>query len=382
MNVMKRSWLCYLLFLLAAGALYIMKGSYETLIFLGCLLTIPFWGAVACVSAGRKLELTWKEEDGQGMIRISNRSWFPVWKGRVCLSWENRLTGEAGMENIPFAALSKSTVWENVELQTEFCGTYRIRAEKVQVFDLLTLFCRLRKVSLSAECQVYPKTDSIQINILQKERYDMESFQYAQQRAGEDAAETFDIREYRIGDSVRKIHWKLTGKMDAVMLRESSYPVFHAVLLLLETGYRADKRPSAQKMDAAVCVFVSAAEKMLADGMKFEIGFFDYDKQMFWIHRIETQDDLWNGIPDLLRAGCAESEESAYDQFISWNKGQRYAQYIYVTAQDSYELAAWADSGMERTDDDSLCVLCCSDSFGQGENEVRFTAEHWREELA
>ena len=42
------------------------------------------------------------------------------------------------------------------------------------------------------------------------------------QKPGDDASETFDIREYRAGDSISRLHWKLTAKRDIPMLREFS----------------------------------------------------------------------------------------------------------------------------------------------------------------
>ena len=51
----------------------------------------------------------------------------------------------------------------------------------------------------------------------------MESFRYSGSRPGDDPGETFDIREYREGDSIRQIHWKLTGKMDRLIIREKVF---------------------------------------------------------------------------------------------------------------------------------------------------------------
>ncbi|MBR6322909.1 MAG: DUF58 domain-containing protein, partial [Lachnospiraceae bacterium] len=39
---------------------------------------------------------------------------------------------------------------------------------------------------------------------------------------GDDASETYDIREYREGDRISRMHWKLSAKRDTLMLREFS----------------------------------------------------------------------------------------------------------------------------------------------------------------
>ncbi len=52
---------------------------------------------------------------------------------------------------------------------------------------------------------------------------------------GDDPGETYDIREYQPGDSIRQIHWKLSGKLDDIMIREKSFPVDDTVLILAES---------------------------------------------------------------------------------------------------------------------------------------------------
>ena len=56
-------------------------------------------------------------------------------------------------------------------------------------------------------------------------RSDCESIEYSAYRSGSDMSEVFGIREYREGDSIRNIHWKLTGKCDDIMIKLPSLPV-------------------------------------------------------------------------------------------------------------------------------------------------------------
>ena len=72
---------------------------------------------------------------------------------------------------------------------------------------------------------VMPCEQKEDFRFLTKEGFDMESFRYSGARPGDDPGETFDIREYQEGDSIRQIHWKLTGKLDKMMIRQRSFPV-------------------------------------------------------------------------------------------------------------------------------------------------------------
>ena len=394
---MGRTRLLYLAALLGAGMLYLLNGAYVTLFPILWLLCGLLLGAAVCLAGGRRLNCSWEtayaagdssthsesssEMEVQdncskiGRIQIQNRSWLPVFHGRLELLLENRLTGEQWIQSLPFAVLPKGRAEVEVKQAICCCGAYRVSSRKARIYDMFCVFCAERKMEIQAEVLVYPTIEPVKLTILQKEHYDMESFRYAESRSGDDATETFDIREYQSGDSIRKIHWKLTGKMDTLMIRESSYPVFHSILLLLETGYEAGRRPEAEQIDAAVSVFLSVAQMLTAQKLTFGIGFLDYEKETFCVQRIETQEELWNVIPELLHAGSASSEYSVYEQYQLWHGDQNYAQYICVSAGNSYE-----DHYMEN--DDAVRILRCADTCGQKEREVCFTVKNWKEELA
>ncbi len=52
-------------------------------------------------------------------------------------------------------------------------------------------------------------------------------------------SETFDIREYR-PPTPASIHWKLSSKMDKLMVREASHPSNYDVFVLVDLGRAAE----------------------------------------------------------------------------------------------------------------------------------------------
>lgn len=377
---MKKAWLRYLAALLTAAGFYIMNGSYQLLLLVCMLLLFLILGALACILGGRKLHLTFdcagqiEEADGvDGSIWIKNKSFFPVLRGKLTLKWENQLIGIQGNQKLSFAVLPYGSVQLPLPQQIGGCGTYQLEAGQVQISDLFQLFCSRRQNVVQTEILVYPQLSPIRLPIHLKDSYDMESFRYADAQSGDDVTETFDIRAYRSGDSIRKIHWKLTGKLEQIMIRESSYPVFHSLLLLLETGYQKDKKFLPEQMEAAVAVFWSAAQMLIDQGRTFGIGFLDYKTKNFNIWQIETREELWIRMPELLHSASGESDYSVYEQYQFWYGDQRYAQYLYVTAGASYP---------ECTEYAELTIVRCSDTYSQGEQELDFTAANWKEELA
>ena len=61
-----------------------------------------------------------------------------------------------------------------------------------------------------------------------------DSENYAPDRTGYDLAEVYALREYAPGDSLRQMHWKLSSKLDKLVVREPSLPVRRSVLVFWE----------------------------------------------------------------------------------------------------------------------------------------------------
>ena len=99
-------------------------------------------------------------------------------------------------------------------LKTSHCGVVTFYLEKLLVSDYFGVFsgkCQIE--SVQKEMYVLPWTN-IPMSDALAEAGDFEG------KYGEDVYETYDIREFRSGDDVRQIHWKLTAKMDILLLRE------------------------------------------------------------------------------------------------------------------------------------------------------------------
>ncbi len=58
--------------------------------------------------------------------------------------------------------------------------------------------------------------------------------EYSKTRKGEDISEIFDIRSYVHGDSLNRVHWKLSAKEDTLMVKELSQPVNHNHCIIID----------------------------------------------------------------------------------------------------------------------------------------------------
>lgn len=61
-------------------------------------------------------------------------------------------------------------------------------------------------------------------------------------RRGSDLTEPFRLREYAPGDSLRQIHWKLSSKLDRLVIREPGMPAARTLLVFWDRSGDAAAR--------------------------------------------------------------------------------------------------------------------------------------------
>ena len=123
----------------------------------------------------------------------------------------------------------------------------------------------------------------------------------ASNRRGEDRSEVYQLREYRPGDDIRQIHWKLSSKLDELILKEASQPESRSHLVFW------DKRTGGtpQQMDALAEVVSSAGMALLQSGVPYTLCWTDRDDLQ--AQDISEENQLLQAIPALVKTkGSAE----------------------------------------------------------------------------
>ena len=243
--------------LLAAASVFTGAWVYAILLLLSGLALAGF--LILSIFCGKNLSIELKlpkaaEQNGiwKGRLTLTNHSVLPVFLGKGTLLWENEFTGEKGEMPIAFSLGGKGKQVIEIQGRSQWCGCIRFALNSWKSFDFFGICSRKRKTELCSCTVVMPEKQKQDFSFLTKEGFDMESFRYSGSRPGDDPGETFDIREYREGDSIRQIHWKLTGKMDRLIIREKSFPVDDTVLILAE-AFLPEKDPGSTDSCRGIC---------------------------------------------------------------------------------------------------------------------------------
>ena len=219
---MWRSRLAYLTALLFAAVLHLFYAgtvSFYILLLILCLpalsllASIPlFVRARVALSTGASVPIG---TPASLRLTVDSRCFLPTAHVHVRLEGVNLLTGvKYPPQRIGFDGARHEVC--TVELPTGHCGALRLVCRRALVSDYLGLFALpVRRPEPVTVC-VLPseeKPDDVPAFI------DSLSKRMRPKRGG-GFAEDHELRPYRDGDSVGSIHWKLSGKLDELIIRE------------------------------------------------------------------------------------------------------------------------------------------------------------------
>lgn len=157
-----------------------------------------------------------------------------------------------------------------IPVRMEQCGDVRFSCAQIQIGDLLNLFRLKVRPFQEIYTTVYPEKMPVQMQLSRTAIGAYRDNGLVQNRKGDDPSEIFDLREYVPGDDIRSIHWKLSGKMDRLILRQASDPFHYHVALLPDIGLRqGGENISSEELNQAIAVNVAVAEQLAEQGCDF-----------------------------------------------------------------------------------------------------------------
>ena len=372
---MAASWIIWALSLLGIGLVYLFQPSAWVLALGAAALLLPILAAPCVLCLRRKLRISLempetaeKNSPAAILLRVETSSRLPAARIRLTLRAENLLTGERTAETHEFSAAGRRESCEKLDFTTPYCGTIRFAVSKLSILDVLR-FWRLRLPCGDAQsCVVTPETFEPHLILPMADHSVSDSEQYSQTTPGYDYAEVFQVREYAEGDSPKQVHWKLSTKLDRLVVRDPSLPLNRWATLLWERG--AAQETSAES-DAMAEVLISVCRELIRHGIGCRVVWNEAGRDDCTEATLREEDDLYDALPKLLSAGKAE--DSLPERYLRLHGAEKQGKVIVLTAQQSALLR-------ELCREEDLTILLC----GEGEAEGRvypFRPENLRDAL-
>lgn len=212
------------------------------------------------------------------------------------------------------------------------CGSVTVLLMEAQCMDFLGLFCKKIPLEISMETMVYPAQMQLQAETARRPEATTTGDLYDQNRKGADVSEVAGLRDYIPGDSLGSIHWKLSGKLDTLVVREFGYPSNYQVLILYDILKEADGNPvSHERNNAVLALTAELSYQMMEQHMEHNVGrMINGEVVSVPVYSAGTHEEMLTSLlcrPITEKAG---SGDTMY-QFFRRNLGAAYTKLIYIT---------------------------------------------------
>ena len=221
---------------------------------------------------------------------------LPVGRVRFHLAAENTVTGETACMTLPEGESAVSG---------RLCGCLTLRITGVTVWDAFSLLpvpapCRAR-----GQLCVMPDTFPLDMEDFQALRPRREGSVYDPGRRGTDRTETFQVRDYAPGDSLRQVHWKLSGKTGRLVVRDPARPVDHRLTVLV-------LRQKAPPPLADALIEAAASLCQALEGRSFRLAW--NGPEGHETRTLGAQEQLAQALPELMKSPAQESDPPPWQE--------------------------------------------------------------------
>lgn len=212
-------------------------------------------------------------------------------------------------------------------------GLYEAEILKIEGFDYLHLFHFSKTVGKTTQLRVFPNT------LPRRERHEAlysEGFDEFEEsnKSGNVSSNVTDIREYRPGDRLQKIHWKLSSKIDKLMVKENESTSTNEFFVLLELYQPREAdcgKDSAllNALDTALDEAWGISMELIQAGEIFSFAVYSTTAQDFVMSTIRSAGDLENAFLECFYEPSYETENLALD--IYEKSGMKKGTLLHIT---------------------------------------------------
>lgn len=326
----------------STGVTWYLAMAYEStelmlLVYLqAALFVLAFfavWYRKFTISVSITVPVEIAEPEKQCLVKLitKNKGFLPLMRMEVLLVTEDLCTGDRKKAWVKLADVPRGEGSFVRMVSFTGTGTYRLRPKRVRVYDFTGLFSAKKRGKSEARIQVMPRLHDIPVRLSQTVRnFYGEADIYDEHTPGHDNSELFAVREYRKGDRLQNIHWKLTAKQDDLMVKEHSLPKACPVVFFL--GYRRKKRErKPERMLAYLEAVAGLSFSMMDAACPHYVVWYDETEQDIVRHRVDTEESFFMFLGILMGLHWREPKE---DMKARYRVKYRMEPYVWALSLD------------------------------------------------
>ncbi len=295
---MGRERILYILFTCGIAALLYVFAVPSLLYILVLLLALPVCGHILLLRDAEQLEISLELPGGKRRGMEQPLVFKTRCRHRLLVAQE--VEAELRLRSRTFGTESTECFHFSVSHGEErfcfpvpaaHCGVLEVECLSLRTWDLLRIFSRPLSALPKQQVMILPAVRQLEATLSEKLIGFPAGDGLVQHRMGADRSEVYDLRQYQPGDDVRSIHWKLSGKLDELVLRLPGDPIRYELAVLPDIGlYQNGSAISGEALEAAF----SYGEALCGELLRLHVRFcmLQMSPQGICLGEIRTEQDF------------------------------------------------------------------------------------------
>lgn len=369
----------WILMFLILVLIYICSEAYLGMLLLGFFM-LSLFGSIAVSLCVRNKLFFQMETTGViakktavcVIINIQNTSVFPAVKGKLTVEIRNRISGDQKREVLFFSVFGKQTESLKMEMKSRYCGMVEIEIQKAEIYDFYGIVRMILPIECQESIQVLPDRMEMTIECSEGRYESSGGMELYGDRKRDMMGDIDGYRNYLPGDSLQKIHWKLTEKWQDMIVKEYGITVERKILILLDTGKKTDTKP--KFYDSMLEAVISLAGALLEYGYIFRVQWFNYKRGEWIAQEISAGQQLNDCVYSLLYTGPESDETDLLERFLSGEQKEDFSHILYFSTNTIRQENLQYMRELEIT-----ALLCLEpEQTEPADNIISYTPENWK----
>jgi len=247
------------------------------------------------------------------IVSMNNPTLFPLLHMEITLHISSPFYENQEREILTLPLLGKSGNEHRFMITYSKIGCYQVEAEQLLTYDYLHFFSLKKNCGCHTQVLILPeKKEEVEL----ENSFYSEGFDEFDEVTGKGFVQNdiSDVREYIPGDRLQKIHWKLSGKLDKLMVKEASAGAMHCFIVLTEL-YACLTESKIDTIDAALENAYAVCHELLRRGEPAFLSTYSITKEDFLIFQIQSKEDITHAFTQIFYEKPYHEENLAYTFF-------------------------------------------------------------------
>lgn len=241
-------------------------------------------------------------------VEYKNPTYLPYLKCSLEFSLKNLYRESKRKNMLNFNIFPQKTDKVNLNVATSGTGMVVFEGKTLEIGGFLGMVSYTTPVTFSVQVPVYPvseyRTEAPEVPY--SEGYD----EYTEpDLKGSLSSDVKEIREYRPGDRLARIHWKLSAKMEELAVKEMERTSVMSLVIVPEL--------EKTRIDETIDTLNMISRELADSGERFEISLFNSRACSFDYYMIDNEESLLNCYGNMYLLPLYEGSDEAKEAYFA-----------------------------------------------------------------